>query len=258
MKCLLIAFHALALTAFAIVPSHRKITTPAPSAGGSSLTGDLVAYWRLDETSGSRADAEPTAPAQTLSAFGSVGSTTGIITNAASWDGVEYLYRAGEDAGPLNGGDRDFTWVTWVKTTTAAANMAVLSKGGAAAYEYLINITNSSGLKFNFLMNQSGGENASATWSSTISDGVWYCIIAWFDSANDLIYISVNDGTPVSASMTLTPITGTTIFFLGVDANSNYMVGAIDETGFWDRLLTEAERTEIYNSGDGKTYPFSP
>jgi len=30
----------------------------------------------------------------------------------------------------------------------------------------------------------------------------------------------------------------------------------IDEVGFWTRVLTEDERTALYNSGDGITYPF--
>lgn len=32
--------------------------------------------------------------------------------------------------------------------------------------------------------------------------------------------------------------------------------GKLDEWGFWDRVLTDAEITELYNSGSGLTYPF--
>jgi hypothetical protein len=32
--------------------------------------------------------------------------------------------------------------------------------------------------------------------------------------------------------------------------------GLIDEVGFWKRVLTSAERTELYNSGNGRDYAY--
>jgi uncharacterized protein (DUF1786 family) len=32
--------------------------------------------------------------------------------------------------------------------------------------------------------------------------------------------------------------------------------GYIDEVGFWERVLTQPEITDLYNAGNGKPFPF--
>jgi hypothetical protein len=40
-------------------------------------------------------------------------------------------------------------------------------------------------------------------------------------------------------------------------ASPQYHDGRIDEVGIWKRVLTAAERTQLYNGGLGYTYPFT-
>lgn len=252
--CVIIATWSICVSAQTMLPHRSAALTSSSSV---DPTGGLVAYWRLDETTGTRVDSEPSGTAQDLTMGFTVPSATGIKTNAALFNGTtKYLFRSGTDAGPLNGGDRDWTWMTWVKTTTAAANGAVISKGGNNAYEYLIKITNSTGLRFSLVMNGTAvaGPYVGVDWSGTITDGVWYCVFAWFDASADLMFIQVNNGTPVSASNTLIPVSNTQIFFIGTDASNNFVNAAVDETGFWDRELTSGERSYLYNGGLGRTY----
>jgi len=43
--------------------------------------------------------------------------------------------------------------------------------------------------------------------------------------------------------------------FIGRDeVNGRYFDGIIDEVGFWNRSLSQAEVTQLYNGGDGMTY----
>ena len=42
----------------------------------------------------------------------------------------------------------------------------------------------------------------------------------------------------------------------GDDSLSEPFRGQIDESGHWNRVLTESEVTELYNSGKGKSFPF--
>lgn len=48
-----------------------------------------------------------------------------------------------------------------------------------------------------------------------------------------------------------------TEFDLGGPDNAVYLNGRLDEVGIWSRVLTDDERTELYNAGAGKFYPFA-
>jgi len=47
-------------------------------------------------------------------------------------------------------------------------------------------------------------------------------------------------------------------FQMGGDDVAHSLAGKADEVGIWSRALTSDEISEIYNSGDGITYPFLP
>ncbi len=41
-----------------------------------------------------------------------------------------------------------------------------------------------------------------------------------------------------------------------ISSTSLWWNGSIDEFGFWKRVLTSQERTDLYAAGAGLTYPF--
>lgn len=43
-------------------------------------------------------------------------------------------------------------------------------------------------------------------------------------------------------------------FWIGRDDNGNFYTGTIDEAGIWNKVLTQSEITELYNSGNGLVY----
>ena len=42
---------------------------------------------------------------------------------------------------------------------------------------------------------------------------------------------------------------------MGSEQASRYWDGLIDEVGFWKRILTAQEKTNLYNAGAGLAYP---
>jgi hypothetical protein len=81
--------------------------------------------------------------------------------------------------------------------------------------------------------------------------------VAWHDAGADTINIQVNNGTVDST----TGVFGNSeTFIIGgekVGAGADFEFdGLIDEAGIRNRVLTTAERTELYNSGSGRTHPF--
>lgn len=213
----------------------------------------LEAYWRLEEASGNRADAFG---ANTLTdnntvtqdASGKQGSCA-LFTAANS----EYLSIA--DNAALSTGDIDFTAWAWVKFTTApASNMGILSKyGGAGNREWSMQKTSANRLAFQ--VSNDGTAQVSATDSSvTVTAGVWYLIIGWHNSVANTISIQYNNNTPVSTAHTTGVFDSANAFNIGRFGGSFYLDGVVDEVGFIKRLLSAAERTWLYNSGNGRSY----
>ena len=109
---------------------------------------------------------------------------------------------------------------------------------------------------FELFVSSNGSLSPGVAWSSTYTTSTWYLVVAWHDSIANTINIQVNNGTPVSVSHPLGVLDNTAGTFLGKAESGDQFAGRIDEVGVWKRVLTVAERTALYNSGNGITYPF--
>jgi hypothetical protein len=84
-----------------------------------------------------------------------------------------------------------------------------------------------------------------------------YHVIAYFDDSANEIGIVINNGTPVTTSFTSSLSGGAgNLRVMRSTADGESPDGRIDGLGVWSRVLTSDERTELYNSGTGKDYPF--
>jgi hypothetical protein len=82
-------------------------------------------------------------------------------------------------------------------------------------------------------------------------------MIVWHDAANDQLGLCLDGAaSPILVSWSGGVFAHPTAEFQ-ISLQSNRWNGMVDEVGFWKRVLTPAERAEIYNSGAGKTYPFT-
>lgn len=100
--------------------------------------------------------------------------------------------------------------------------------------------------------------NASfGTLAGTIPLNAWVHLAGTFDGSAIRAY---RDGALVSS----TGLAGTTLhtgsmavcFGRQIEVGAG-MVGMLDEVGMWDRALSDGEVSELYNSGAGKSHPFS-
>lgn len=237
----------LTLTAATIVVQGPRFSSAAVAAEG--LNASLISYWKLDEASGTRVDSEPTGTAQNLTDNGTVTSNPGKIGDAGQFTAAnnEYLSRA--DSADLSTGNIDFTIAAWVYMDSKPAECYVMGKYSS---EYYLRYNTSADDRFRFVI---GGCVAVANNFGSPSTATWYLIIAWHDSVNDLCGISVNDGTANTTSDAGGTTDGTAAFNIGTILNNGSIDwnGRIDEVGFWKKVLTAGERTELYNAGAGKT-----
>jgi hypothetical protein len=230
-----------------------------PSICHAALTDNLVAYWKLDEASGTRADS---VGSNTLTDINTVTSATGKINNAGQFtkSNNEALSIANNTDVQL--GDIDWTVTAWVYLDSEPGQMDIISKAtgfstGTREFELMY-------LSDRFVLNTGGFISPVATADNfgAVSTSTWYFIVAWHDAAGNTINISVNNGTANSTATSGSFGTqGSGEFTIGsYNANQTTLWtydGRIDEVGLWKRVLTSQERTDLYNSGAGFAYPFT-
>ncbi len=216
----------------------------------TTLNASLISYWKLDEASGTRVDSEPTDTPQDLTDNNTVTSNTGKINSAGQFTSAntEYLSRA--DSTDLSTGNIDFTVAAWVYLDSNAVEMVAASKWTSGTdREWYVEYSHAVD-RFRFA---TYAANADANNFGSPSTGTWYLIIAWYDSVNDLLGISINDGTPDTQGSSSGTQDGAAAFNIGRLGNGfAYFNGRIDEVAFWKKVLTSGERTEYYNAGAGK------
>lgn len=222
--------------------------------GGSSLLTDLTAYWKLEETSGTRNDSKGSSH---LTDYNTVGYTTGKQGNAADLVEAndEMLYCASNSSLELSS-DTSFTICLW-SFDTGGHTGGLLFKGFGAdpkVCEYAIYYDSSSKMSCYCGNNVTVGTVQS---TETIPGAEWHFTVFWHDAVADKLYVQIDNGTPTSADWSGGTFTGTADLTIGkMPYYDNYIGARLDEIGFWKRTLTADERTILYNSGSGKTYPF--
>jgi hypothetical protein len=224
-----------------------------------ALTDNLIGFWELEETSGSRSDA--TASALTLTDNNTVTSNTGKVGTAAQFTAAnsEYLSRTSEAA--LQTGDIDFSFQAWVYADSSpggGASRIVIGKdvdSPGSSRDYTLDWYNDgSFLMPRFYIN---GGVAIVTSSSHLSTATWYHICCGHVAASDIVWIQVNNGTvDTGATGGAVPQTSGAQFRIGARAYSGfegYWDGRIDQVGLWKRDIRSDVAT-LYNSGSGLSY----
>lgn len=258
-----------ALTLLTLLTAVALLTAPqSVSARPVSLIADnLIAHWALNETSGTRQDtlAGCGGSGCDVAVAGSVGSTTGVISNAVSISGSNnYLYA--NDHADISTGDISFTVQGWANLTSKV-NSTIISKYSTTgnAREYLLFYSWNDATandRFVFCVSNNGTA-ATCVVANTFgapSTSTWYHVVGQHDATNNVITITVNNTSNATAYSSgvydsAAPLRIGALESGGVGAY--IMQGAIDEAAFWKRALTTDEIACLYNSGSGRAYPFA-
>lgn len=224
----------------------------------SSLLNGLISYWKLD-----------------YNLLDSHSVNNGVVTTASYTTGKSnggfYFYDrsqiidfgASEDFKLSDGIVTDFPFSTsyWIKYDSFGTFNSICRKRNSGFVSY----TGASGRGIRFLLSKDSifsGYLLTET-ESSLTAGVWHNIIHTYDATKTVSGMKTYvDGvlktvTNLSSGV-YTCINNTDVsnFYL---TGTSFGVGAVhttDEVGFWNRVLTATEVTEIYNSGSGKFYPF--
>jgi Concanavalin A-like lectin/glucanases superfamily len=223
-----------------------------------ALTDSLDGHYALDEASGTRLDSTANSYDLTESG-GTTSSTTGKISSAAVFTAVSDRFLVASASSIYQYADTDFTIQAWVNLTTKSATQRIITKFGASHGEYQLRYNSGADTFEFYVWGTSGyGSQGLVSTSSGISTGTWYHLICHHDATANEIAITTNAGTPVTTSHSTGTYTSTDLLRLGDSNDYNEPPDlALDEVGFWSRVLTSGERTSLYNGGSGFAYPFS-
>lgn len=236
----------------------------APDTGNSLLT-NLVAFWKMDEASGTNVQ-------ESINALNGTSSGTSVVTgklgNARSFTAnTNNITRANNSLLNFTG---DFTISVWVKSGQACVNgnypTAIYKEdfdvGAGTRVGYGIVANNG----FNCVTHNWYGEiwvnnvQYSAPGGSII-DNNWHNLV--FKRSGTQLY-AYQDGVNQSGAGGVTAVSGSVSnsnqLFLGSDTNwvGYFYNGYLDEVGLWNRALTAQEITDLYNpvygTGWGNSY----
>lgn len=220
-----------------------------------ALTDSLLTWWKLDEASGaSRADS---VGGKTLSDIGTVDAAAGKIGDAASFSGSDYLRRLtstglGDSAYASFSGwcyrTADAVYWIWAELSGAGGGMTYWLGVNANLRQYI-------GAAY--------GEIATALPLNTWSHVVYVFDGTQADNATRLLGYLNGSVQSLSFSGTI-PVAipndgggASNAMMLGSLSGGSYYTGLVDMFGFWNRAISSAEVTELYNAGAGLDYPFS-
>src|SRR3990172_7892369 len=254
-----------ALFVSAVPAITQADTAPAPPRRPAyALSDSLIAYWKLEEASGTRYDELNGCGGSgcDLTDNNTVTQNTGIIGNAGEFTMANSEYLSHVDDADLSVGDNDFTIAAWVYLDSKPTGWSGIAShsfnASATGFAWSLNYRGDSFDKYQWYI--SDGTNTYNVLASNFGSpptATWTYVIGWHNSISNTINIQVNNGTPDSLSWSTGSFDIDENLRVGVTFTNRYFNGRIDSIGFWKRVLTSDERGYLYNSGAGCDYPFT-
>ncbi len=230
----------------------------------ADINAATSAFWPMQETSGTRFDAigsrhlsEVNGPI-TFNAGGRVGNAVQFV-GGSQWLSV---------ADSLFAADGSFTWWGWVRVDNWSNWRMLVSKG---AGDFIINPTqcewavwstgSGSAGTLSFQVT-AGGTSFTMAGPAINRDSQSHFVMAWYDKPNNTIGLQVDNGaasthslaSPIAVGSNPFNIGGSTTY--GTGGGLRGWLGLVNASGFAKSLLTQHQRTLLYNGGFGLQYPF--
>lgn len=205
------------------------------------LSDGLVAYWKIDEHSGTAELSDSSGNEKSLAMNGFVEGNWvgGKYGSGLDFDGsTTYLSRT-DTFGLTN----QLTYSAWVKTTdTTDTNIMGANDSGLVGFRFL---NFSSGAIFQVVAN---GDSTTVNSNITIRDGEWHHLVGTYDGIEQKIYI---DGVLRNSSGKTGNIQNINTYAIGGLGETAQFLGSIDEVRIYTRALSAAEVESLYRWSPG-------
>lgn len=222
------------------------------------LTSGLLAYWKLDDASGTSA-ADATGNGHTGTLLNSAGWGTGKINGCLAINAGGTLNQSVDVAAIASGS------FSGSASVSAWGNQSA-SNGWAKIFSWLDDdSTAATGISLyanDLNKMRAFAQGKSAVDPNTITNSSWIHWVATYDGTTVTLYRNGSSVASTGGGSSMTVPTHK----MGIGncgSNSlNYSTvegfkGSVDEVGLWNRALSSGEVSQLYNSGNGLAYPFT-
>lgn len=225
-----------------------------------SLFDNLIHHWKLDESTGTRADSHGN---NDLTDNNTVGSTTGVLDGAAHFIKANQEYLTGSQIS-LTG---DWSISLWFRADSigGTANFGhglIRSMSGEQDGDFHIGVNNGADSVYcaNYTPTRDGlAKYRRPNVTPNIVAGNTYHLVITYERLTDTLLFYLNgvvQTTEADQNFTQATGWGTEMSIGRTFANADYYWdGWIDNVSVWDgRILTNQEVARLYNSGNGLAY----
>lgn len=235
------------------VASSAQIIICSLSPPEETRDDELIAFWKMDETSGDRTDE---ISSMVLTDHNTVGYGTGKFTNAADFEfsSAEYIYVA-DNATVSFGATENFTVSFWYKPESVSGLQLLTKATDANAVEWGF-YCSSEDYTYRFITGNNSFSQSAAISDSALAAGRWQFVCGWYNASTDSLYIRINNGKISRAKATYGPTDGAAAMHVGRwPGYTNYADGLMDCLSFYSRcpqlVGNYALCDSLYNSGSG-------
>lgn len=244
------------------MPMNTRLLRPRQTGRFTSLRRNLVAYWPLNETatSGDVTATNWVPGGLNMTSENSVLSTAGISGNGRTFVSVNSERMLGNaTAATTLFGTSDFTVAFWFRMTSAyvsglqglVSNDFFSTERGCSIY-----MTGTSGQWFRpyiFLRYSDNTEETFAPFGGdTASATAWHFFCARLNGGTTLdVRFNTLNATPKAITKAFHATRQRLFFGLRTTGSTDFLNGDLDEIAFWQRRLSDAEVSTLYNNGTG-------
>lgn len=218
-----------------------------PSVNALDWDDSLIAYYKLDGTSGAVIDSTGNGYDGTNN--GATRGSGGIISNAFDFDGASDYSISDVNIGINGNNPRSFSF--WANGCAAQIDYFLTTGGNSASHDFGLGHLSDCSLYFH------GFADDFATSEIMLSTG-WQHLVLTYNGTHVKIYINGSLASGGEAAKPSLDTTDAPLYFATKPNLANSYDGTIDEVSVWNRTLSESDISDLYNSGNGLAYEGSP
>ncbi len=224
-----------------------------------TLGWNPVAYWALNETSGTTANEAVAgsngayAGTYTLGFSGVIGAGFGSPHRAVHFDGASAYTQV-----PRLIGGTNFSITFWVQTTDTGGSPNWYNGRGLVDGEVTGSV-NDFGVALVGIKAAFGVGNPDTTLVSVkrINDGLWHQVVATRDAGSGLLQLYVDgnfDSSTIGPAGAVTAPPNLRLGSLQTGATGGFLLGNLSDVAFYDRVLTAGQVAALYRAAAGLFY----
>jgi hypothetical protein len=195
--------------------------------------------------------------AELLAAPGVASSQSDDANFSASLNGTNQYFTATDNASLSCGGDISFTVGAWVYLNAiTTTDQTILGKWIGGDLEYVLTVYQGMVFSFSCMKADNSLTVNKNSIPGNIVAGKWFFVVAQHDAVNNELSLFVDNAAQGSAvAFTHGGVRdGTAPFQIGRYSTGQYWNGLIDNAFVIKRLLTDAEKTFLFNNGQGRQF----